>query len=445
MYLLSIFIPFIIIISIVFFVWWYEKPTCFDLNQNGDEVGIDCGGSCQILCSSQALDPVVLWNRSFEVYPGVYNLVAYVENPNIASEVSYATYLFKVYDKDNNIITERKGVTSIPQRKTFVIFEGTVRTSGTIPARISFEFINNLEWSRVDTTETAISVESAILTGTNNTPRVDVVLKNEDFESFQEVEVSVVVFDSENNAIQASRTIVEDLMRGQEKKIVFTWPTAFDAGTEVCATPVDVALVIDRSGSMNDDGDNPPEPLTAVKSAAESFVRAMDINDSVALISFATEASLDSDLSSGLLQVQDAIKNVAIGPNENTQHTNIFDGLQSAYTELISNRGRASAQNIIILLTDGIASRPVDSNDTKYAVNQALSEANKIKSWGTSIYTIGLGASVDSGFLSLLATSPEYYYRAPSTDILESIYAQIATAICKKGPNIIQIIPRVLK
>jgi hypothetical protein len=50
---------------------------------------------------------------------------------------------------------------------------------------------------------------------------------------------------------------------------------------------------------------------------------------------------------------------------------------------------------------------------------------------------------VNAKLLQDIATAPEYYYAAASGAELSGVYQQIATAICQKGPSVIEIIPRV--
>ena len=73
----------ILVVGFIAYRVLYEAPTCSDGVQNGDEEGVDCGGACDRVCSFQAVDPIVLWERFFEVGPGVYNTVALIENPNV--------------------------------------------------------------------------------------------------------------------------------------------------------------------------------------------------------------------------------------------------------------------------------------------------------------------------------------------------------------------------
>ena len=67
---------------LVFYPYFNQAPTCADSRQNGDETGIDCGGSCVRACLKEA-DPLsIIWSRAFKVLPGRYNAVAYIENHN---------------------------------------------------------------------------------------------------------------------------------------------------------------------------------------------------------------------------------------------------------------------------------------------------------------------------------------------------------------------------
>ena len=89
---------FLIIAGIISFALFYEEPTCFDGKRNGNEIGIDCGGSCELLCELQIIEPLVHWTRYFEVVPGVYNVLAYLENPNVTDGADRVDYIFKLFD-----------------------------------------------------------------------------------------------------------------------------------------------------------------------------------------------------------------------------------------------------------------------------------------------------------------------------------------------------------
>src|ERR1035437_3477389 len=90
-----------IIASLLFFRFVYRAPSCSDGIQNGSEAGVDCGGSCTTLCSNQTVAPIVYWAKAFNVLGDVYNVAAYVENPNTSSGNPQANYDFKIYDANN--------------------------------------------------------------------------------------------------------------------------------------------------------------------------------------------------------------------------------------------------------------------------------------------------------------------------------------------------------
>ena len=100
-----------------------EVPSCTDKKQNGDEAGVDCGGSCSLACNFEVDEISVLWSRVFQVVPGRYNAVAYLENHNQKSAISKIKYRFRFSDKDNVYIGKREGETFIPPEGKFAVFE----------------------------------------------------------------------------------------------------------------------------------------------------------------------------------------------------------------------------------------------------------------------------------------------------------------------------------
>jgi hypothetical protein len=434
----------IIFIVIPFYVFIYEAPTCFDGRRNGGEDGVDCGGACRLLCSALITEPIPTWDpRVFRVSPGVYSVLAYLENPNATGEVLLAPYTFRLYDKDSTLVAERSGQTFIPKGKAFAIFEGNIQTGERIPIRATFDFDRELVWITDLEPEPVLQVTNKALSREETTPRVDATVTNTGLERVAYIELVAIIFDASGNAIGSSRTFVESLEKGESKDIVFTWPMPFETKAEICATPVDVSLVLDRSGSMSFLGQDPPQPLTDVKNAAAFFVNQLTDKDQVAVVSFATTASTpaDSPLTSDLEAVKRAIDGINIFPNE-TQHTNIGDGLKRGLEELNSERHNQSSGKYIVMLTDGVATRPTQGGDSAYPENYALQIANLAKTQNTGIFAIGLGKDINVPFLEKVASVPENAYQAPTAKELTGIYQEIATTICQKKSAVIEILHR---
>ena len=425
----------------IFFKYFYASPTCFDGAQNGDETGRDCGGSCQLLCTSDSLAPVVRWSESFAVTDSVWNAGAYVENPNINSESPKATYIFRLYDEKNVLITEVNGETFIPKNKKFLVFYPSINTGGKTVKRTEFEFTGNLTWLATNKPIPDLKITHSPIQKGSTTPLISGIVENIGATNAGPVELSVIVYDGRGNAIGISRTYVDNVNVRSESDFGFTWPRAFKESQTVCEVPSDVMLVLDRSGSMASISRTPAEPLTSVKNTATSFVSSRKIGDQVGVVSFANEASnpIDYVLSPNVTAVTDAISRIFIATTS-AQNTNVGDGLLKAIAELDSFRAKSDSKKVIVLLTDGDPTDPKKSGEVNYPAFFAEQAAGEAKAKNISLFTIGLGSLVNNEFLSRLASSPSQYFSAPTASDLSKIYTRINTSICTLRPNMIELI-----
>lgn len=454
-YLSIVFAVVFVFIILPIFAVFYQKPTCYDGKKNGDETGVDCGGSCQVLCSFEALDPIVLWSRAFKVSTGIYSAVAYIENPNINSE-SFATYIFKLYDENNVLITSKENRTFIPKNKVFAVFEPNLETQSKVPVRVTFEFKEKPFWVKNLKPVPDLIVGNKTLSGIDTSPRLDAIIENKSINPVERVEAVAIIFDDKENAIAASRTFVDRLEKDGTAPITFTWPLPFQTKEEICRVPgneivgerpesLGVMLAIDRSGSMASDGKNPPQPLTDVKNAAISFVDELQGTDQVGVVSFATEASnpVDSVLSRNYPDVKTAINNIGIKQN-GTQYTNLGDGIEKAASQLLAPIHNLLTNKIIILLTDGIATMPEKAGENDYPSIFAKEKAEAAKKNNVELYIIGLGSEVNREYLEGVASSPKHYFAAATSKELKDIYKEIAVRFCKTGPSVIEVILRII-
>jgi Mg-chelatase subunit ChlD len=216
--------------------------------------------------------------------------------------------------------------------------------------------------------------------------------------------------------------------------------TLASGSTLAYAVPTDVLLAVDLSGSMNNDGANPPEPITSVLEAASIFAGQLRVDDRVGVVTFATRAVLVNQLTTDTGVVANAIKQLSIDPKEELGNTNTGDSLILAKSELGSARSNPNARKVVVLLTDGLATAP-DKEPEEYAKTQA----ELLKGEDVTIYTIGLGKGVNMDFLRTLASGSTLAYAVPTTDTLGSIYKSITDSICEDGAARIDVIPKVTK
>jgi len=206
--------------------------------------------------------------------------------------------------------------------------------------------------------------------------------------------------------------------------------------------PVDVILVMDVSGSMNETDDKGQVKINMARTAAITFVNNLTLSrDRVGLVSFATGAYLMSSLTNNTSQIVNAINSLNPLSGE-AGYTNIGGGISYANEEFV-NHGRPGATWVMILLSDGKANRPCPHfpqhptylsescpSAQEYAINQS-EYAKVLLGKGGKIYTIGLGSSqnLDEDLLKQIAFSESKYYHAPTADQLESIYLAISKDI----------------
>ena len=169
---------------------------------------------------------------------------------------------------------------------------------------------------------------------------------------------------------------------------------------------VDVMFTMDSSGSMSWN-----DPYGFRKTAAKSFVGALITGDQAGVVDFDSYANLIRPLTGDFNAV-----NASIDSLDSSGGTNIGAGVGLANNHLI-NSGNSEHAWMMILLTDGQGSY------SSYYTQQAA--ANNI-----TIYTIGLGSSVDSGLLTSIATETGgQYYPVASADQLPEVFRNISGEI----------------
>lgn len=203
---------------------WFSRPaSCLDGKQNGDEQAVDCGGSCARVCQGDAQAPVVLWTRSFEIAPGVYNVAAYVENRNGAVYARNVRYVFRLFDERNVLIAERTGLATLAPTRFVPIVETSIATGNRTPTRAFFEFQDAPLWER----GTAPSIEYTKQQLDETARKLSVVIRNASPRDLTNVPVAAILYDHNGTAQAASVSLIPRIAKGQSEQAIFTWPMPF--------------------------------------------------------------------------------------------------------------------------------------------------------------------------------------------------------------------------
>src|SRR6185369_10358872 len=213
--------------------------------------------------------------------------------------------------------------------------------------------------------------------------------------------------------------------------------------------PLDVMIVFDRSGSMDDAGGNPAQPIGDAKTAAKALVDQLSgTTDRAGLTSFSTTATLNRALTNVFANVKSSIDGLTA-----TGNTNIGGGVQRGQQELASNGAAPPTVRVMVVLSDGVANRtasgtscPTTPTTANACTQDAITQAAAAKSAGTVVFTIGLNlnnlgaatATLARSTLQSMASSAQSYFEAPSSAQLQGIFNQIATIITNiAGSNVV--------
>jgi len=232
-YLGSIAIIILVVVVIPAILYFYKTPTCFDGKQNQGEVGVDCGGPCTILCPAQYAPLTVLWSRFSKVTDGDYNVLAYIENPNINAAAYNLNYIFKLYSKTGVLLRERTGSTFVTANKIIGVFEADMQTGNQIPARVEFSFTSPAIWVKQVSAETGLAVSQMVVSRADTAPRLSFLLTNKNIKQINNIEAIGIVYNTEGNTIAFSRTIVDTILGQDSQTVNFNWPKPFTLAGQV--------------------------------------------------------------------------------------------------------------------------------------------------------------------------------------------------------------------
>ncbi|MEK7213947.1 MAG: hypothetical protein AAB637_02440 [Patescibacteria group bacterium] len=220
-------IAIILFIGVPAFYFLYTPPSCSDGKKNGNELGIDCGGSCVKLCQSSFLPPQIAWGGAkFEkVVTGLYNVAAYIVNPNVSGAAVNVPYKISFYDDRGIFITERQGKMTLSPHRNSLAFETAVNVKQRVLVKAIFEFVQAPAWFQSHDTLEGLAVIDKKYEEENANSSLEVTLENRTLYPYKNIDVSVVLYDSDGNVQGFSKTKIDNINPKNGREIAsFTWP-----------------------------------------------------------------------------------------------------------------------------------------------------------------------------------------------------------------------------
>lgn len=173
--------------------------------------------------------------------------------------------------------------------------------------------------------------------------------------------------------------------------------------------PLNISLVLDRSGSMEGD------KIRYARQAAKFLIDQLNSTDYLSIVNYDDQVEVSS--ASQLVKNKEALKSV-IDKISDRGATNLSGGMLEGYSQAKATR-KEGYVNRVLLLTDGLANQGI----TDPQALKKLAE-NKYKEEGVALSTFGLGADYNEDLLTMLAeTGRANYYFIDSPDKIPQIFA----------------------
>lgn len=208
-----------------------KEPTCSDDTRNGTETGVDCGGSCRMMCAVDIIPLEIRWQRSVEVDEKTYDAVAYLVNKNnnaIPVKVSFKAVLS---DRNGATIAEKEGEAIILPGAATPLYIPNIQVGERIPVRTRFEILETgpfYSYSNQDFLKN-IQVIDHVFDNTTKTPRLTLTVKNALYDLIHDVDVYALLYDAEDTLIAISKTYIENIEPRSEQKAYMSWRNPFSS------------------------------------------------------------------------------------------------------------------------------------------------------------------------------------------------------------------------
>jgi hypothetical protein len=231
----SIVAVFLAVSAVTLIATLHHTPSCNDNIQNQGEAGVDCGGPCAYLCTTQVKAPVTLFARAITSEPGRTDVVALVQNQNNTAAAKSAPYIITLYSGDGSVLKTIQSKIDLPpagtsQGKVAIFYPGAL-TAGQQVSNVSVTFNQSqTNWYSLYTDPRIVpSAGDFILTATDTAPRLTATLTNTSPKDLSNVYVVGIVYDTAGNVLAASQTSVLTIPADGNTQAVLTWNAPFAA------------------------------------------------------------------------------------------------------------------------------------------------------------------------------------------------------------------------
>lgn len=175
--------------------------------------------------------------------------------------------------------------------------------------------------------------------------------------------------------------------------------------TEIARTPLNISVVIDKSGSMAE-----KNKLNFVRKAVEQIIEELDKDDYISIVTY--DDNEEVLLGSGRVEDKASVKRI-VSEIKSGGYTNLSGGMLKGFMEVESTYKRGYV-NRVLLLSDGLANRGISGRS-----EIAVLVRERSRKYGVTISTFGVGNDFNENLMTDIADygKGNYYYIKNSDDI----------------------------
>lgn len=197
-------------------------PNCYDGIQNHGEDGVDCGGPC-LPCAWQLQKKLeVVSAKAIKTQENYFDLVAKIENPNRNFGAKSFSYVFNLYDFDNNLILSREGSSFILPQQTKYVIEQKIPIGSEI---YDTEFkVLNVRWQELSGyEEPELIIRNQNFEQSESFSRVTATLENRSNYDFNTIDIYAILFDKNSEILAAGKTEAETILSKENRYFEIAW------------------------------------------------------------------------------------------------------------------------------------------------------------------------------------------------------------------------------
>lgn len=215
-----------------------KVPTCGDGIKNGGEVGVDCGGSCSLICSSDILPIETVWANFFLNEDRGYDVGVLFLNKNSGSSPKSLTITVILKSAKDETLYEQKIVTPVPLATEFPVVIQNIKLQQK-PKKIIV--VKEEDYSYVLPKKTVTPVKTEASFDKASGKIIFVTLINTSKKDLFRFPVKVVLYDEKRVPIGVAETFVDKLLKKETKNVEVVLGRKYDTepGTVRAYTSLD--------------------------------------------------------------------------------------------------------------------------------------------------------------------------------------------------------------